>query len=128
VIFLNRFLSEEELNLHLSAADMMILPYTEDAIAGASGALARCASLGKPIIATSIPRFQEDLKDGYNALLVEPSDVEGLVEALERLMGNPSLRGRIIENIGRWAMERRWKEIAMKIVKIYREFGRTNSK
>lgn len=121
ILFLGRFIPDEELLLYLSAADIVVLPYTDDAIAGASGALVRCAPLGKPIIATSIPRFLEDLEDGFNALLVEPGDVKSLVEALERLIGDPSLRRRIAENIRRWALGRRWEEIAMRTLKLYEE-------
>jgi glycosyltransferase involved in cell wall biosynthesis len=123
VIFTNRFLLEDELHLHLSAADVIVLPYTDDAIVGASGALARCASLGKPIIATSIPRFLEDLIDNFNALLVEPGDVDDLVEALERILGGSSLRRRITTSLGRWVSERGWRRVALKTLRLYRELA-----
>ena len=54
VIFLNRFLTEEELNLYLSAADVVVLPYTDDSIIGASGVLVRSVATGKPVVALSL--------------------------------------------------------------------------
>ncbi len=121
VIFLNRFIPEEELDLFISAADIVALPYTDDSIAGASGALARCAPLGKPIIATAIPRFLEDLVDEVNALIVKPGDADELANAMIRLIRNPFLRGTISEGVRKWASERRWSRVALETVSLYKE-------
>ena len=121
VIFLNRFLTEEELNLYLSAADVVVLPYTDDSIIGASGVLVRSVATGKPVVATSIPRFLEDLADGLNVLLVKPRDVDGLVRAIGRILRNPRLGRETVKAVEEWVSERAWKNVALKTVRVYEE-------
>ncbi len=127
IIFMNKFVPDNELNLYLSAADIIVLPYTDDSVIGASGALGRCALLGKPIIATSIPRFLEDLEDGLNAMLVKPGDVEALTETLERLLDDPSLRRRVAGALRDWASKRGWRKVALQTLKLYKESTRASN-
>ncbi len=47
---------------------------------------------GLPVIATRGGAFPELVEDGRTGLLVEPGDVEGLTEAMERLAGDDRLR------------------------------------
>ncbi|MBE0600795.1 MAG: glycosyltransferase family 4 protein, partial [Firmicutes bacterium] len=49
----------------------------------------------RPIVATALPSTQEIVTDGENALLVPPSDVNGLADALVRLYDDPALGQRL---------------------------------
>jgi glycosyltransferase involved in cell wall biosynthesis len=57
---------------------------------------------GKPILAPRAPDTAELLRDGENALLVEPGDPGAAAAALDRLLGDPALA----ERLGGAALER----------------------
>ena len=52
-------------------------------------------AVGTPVIATGTGGSAEYLDDGENCLLVEPGDVAALAGAVDRLAGDPGLRGRL---------------------------------
>jgi glycosyltransferase involved in cell wall biosynthesis len=50
-----------------------------------------------PCVATRIGGIPDLIRDGIDGILVSPSDVEGLAEAIRRLIGDPALRRRLGE-------------------------------
>lgn len=50
-------------------------------------------ALGTPVVASRVGGIPEILTHDHNGLLVEPGDVNGLADALERLISSPDLRG-----------------------------------
>lgn len=52
---------------------------------------------GKPIVCSDLPVLREILRDGQNALLVPPTDIEGWKTALERLASKPSLARALVD-------------------------------
>jgi len=84
-----RFVSLEELRSWYLAADVVVYPYSNSTT---SGALMTGINFGKPIVATTIPPFQQILRHGEDALLVDYGDVEGLSRNLERLIRDECLR------------------------------------
>ncbi len=46
----------------------------------------------KPVVATRVGGIPEVVEDGVNGYLVDPGNVEGLVERVERLIADPALR------------------------------------
>jgi len=57
--------------------------------------LLEAMACGKPVVATRIGGVPEVVEDGVSGLLVKPGDVEALVQALLRLLRDPSLRQRM---------------------------------
>lgn len=55
------------------------------------------AAAGKPIVASNIGGLSDVVVDGETGLLVPPGDREGLRAAMERLLGDAELRGRMGE-------------------------------
>ena len=62
-------------------ADFCLFPYLE--IYG-SGALLMAYSYGKPVLASSIPAFEEETDAGHTGLLFPPEDPEALKETMLR--------------------------------------------
>jgi colanic acid/amylovoran biosynthesis glycosyltransferase len=52
-------------------------------------------AMGIPCVTTRIAGIPELIRDGIDGLLVAPSDLDGLVDALAKLMGDVELRKRI---------------------------------
>jgi glycosyltransferase involved in cell wall biosynthesis len=87
-----RFVPDEELSAYYQAADVLVFPYRE---VTTSGALMTAVAFQKAIVATNLPAFHEVLRNGENALLINYGDVDGLADALVRLIREPKERDRL---------------------------------
>src|SRR5262249_11513913 len=114
-----RFVSVEELGCWYRAADILAYPYRE---ATTSGALMTGINYGTAIVATSTAGFQQVLRHGDNALLVNYGDVSGLAHSLGRLISDDALRTRLSERIrDLQAIGPRWPAIARQTRACYEE-------
>lgn len=52
----------------------------------------------KPVVASRVDGVPTYVRDGYNGLLVEPGDPDGLARAMRRVLGDPTLAARLAEN------------------------------
>jgi glycosyltransferase involved in cell wall biosynthesis len=85
--------------------DVLLMPYQESVSIGVAGHdTARWMSpmkmfeylgAGVPIISSDLPVLREVLHDGRNCLLVQPSDTQAWISALDRLHADPGLAERI---------------------------------
>jgi len=128
VFFVSRFVPEEELYLFFSACDLVVFPYIEDDILGASGALSSTIWFKKPTIATNVGRFAEDISDGENGLLVPPADPNSLAKAIISVLSNAELSQKFSEKLYKKAEERCWGNIAQKTYELYRKCYITHNK
>jgi glycosyltransferase involved in cell wall biosynthesis len=80
VIFYNRFVSQEELGEFISATDIYLTPYLNEAQI-TSGTLAYVFGSGKPVVSTPYWHAQELLSDGRGAL-VPFKDPKAIAEAV----------------------------------------------
>jgi mannosylfructose-phosphate synthase len=78
---------------------------------------------GTPVVATNLGGLARYLRDGYDALLVDPSDREGLAAAMLRAATDEDLAARLVaqghETIAR---EFTWEAISEKHVAFYERF------
>ncbi|MFH0777172.1 MAG: glycosyltransferase [Candidatus Eisenbacteria bacterium] len=81
VRIVDRYVSDEEVGLFFSAADVVVLPYTS---ATQSGVVQIAFAFEKPVVSTSVGGIPEVVRDGENGLLVPPCDSEALAAALLR--------------------------------------------
>lgn len=86
-----RYLPQDELDAYHEAADILAYPYRAITT---SGALLTGMARRKPIIATRLEAFEELLKDGKTARLVDYGDTVALAAALERWITDPDERAR----------------------------------
>ncbi len=111
------FCSAEELVAAYRAAAAVVYPYRAITT---SGALATGLSLGKAVVASRLPVFEELLTDEESALLIDPHDPEELGMAIVRLAGNPQLRSRLESAVAALRFsERSWQGIARDTLKVY---------
>ena len=74
---------------------------------------------GGACVVGKVTGYDEYIKDGYNALVVEQGDVEGAHNALKRLISDENLRKRLIENGKKTAQEYRWEPTIDTLEKVF---------
>ena len=82
----------------LARATMLVLPNPESAISTHFTSplkLFEYMAAARPIIASDLPAIREVLRDGENALLVEPGTPPAIAAAMQRLIDDPLLAGRL---------------------------------
>jgi glycosyltransferase involved in cell wall biosynthesis len=112
------FLPQEELNLHIHAADVLVYPYRNIT---QSGALLTGLTTGKPVVATSVGGFREMIQHEQTGILVEHGDEEQLAEELVRLLRDAEKRAQLGQAAQEMAeTEYSWDAIARKTLECYR--------
>ncbi len=121
-----RFCSPEELVAAYRAAAAVVYPYRAITT---SGALATGLSLGKAVIASRLPVFEELLTDGENALLIDPHDAEELGGTILRLASDPQLRSTLEGAVAAMRFsERSWQGIARDTLRVYQKAERRHQR
>lgn len=80
VILHPQFIEDKRIHLYLSAADVVVLPYTRILT---SGSVILAMSYGKPVIAPRLGSIPETLGDA-DWLLYDPDDPQGLCHAIQK--------------------------------------------
>ena len=87
---------QDEVPLYLAACDILASPHVPNPdgtpFFGSPTKLFEYMAMGKPIVASRLDQIGEVLADGDNALMVEPLDVNGLVERILLLASDEKLR------------------------------------
>lgn len=98
---------ESEVDRLLAEADVLLLP---SRLEGMSMALLEGLAMGLAVVTSAAGGADEFLEFGANCLLVQPGDVDGIANAIERLAGSPELRARLSSEArttaNRYSMER----------------------
>lgn len=118
VIFTN-FVTEDALNEFISASDVVVLLSGERGYVETSGALARVADFEKSVICSKVPKFQGELNDGNDCVMVEPGNSEHLSKAINLLLENADLRKNLALNLKTKFSSRCWDTVARKHLKLY---------
>jgi glycosyltransferase involved in cell wall biosynthesis len=82
------YCTQQEVAEQMNMADFLVLPSFAE---GLPVVLMEALASGIPVIATSVAGVSELVHDGKTGLLVPSGDIEGLEEALDRLLGDPDL-------------------------------------
>jgi glycosyltransferase involved in cell wall biosynthesis len=110
-----------EMPLYYSSSDLVLLPSLSENFPVVA---LEAMSSGKPVIASRVGGIPELVSNNENGILVSPSNVEQLVEALLRLLENQSLRNRL-GNMGRKLVEEKydWKKIGQLYLKEFQKIA-----
>ena len=105
----------------ISIADVVVAPYKEVGMPFFNSPIKifEYLSAGKPIVATKIGQIVEILQDQYTALLVEPSVVEEIANAIIRLARDEQLRSYLAKNARIEAQKYSWDKYADQLENIY---------
>jgi glycosyltransferase involved in cell wall biosynthesis len=102
----------------LKVTDIFVLP---SKIEGLGIAIIEALACGKAVIATNSGGIPEVIKDGYNGLLVKPSDPLELKEAMSTLIREVELREELCKNALASVEKFNYKEMAVRTLKVYED-------
>ncbi|MEM1582859.1 MAG: glycosyltransferase [Candidatus Bathyarchaeia archaeon] len=119
IIFVG-FVDEEKLDRLILESDIIVLSSLERWYVEASGSLARVAMYGKPIVCSRVPKFEIDLKDREDCVMVNPDDPKELTEALLLLASNKSLCRKIGRNLMKKFKDRTWSKVSKQHIELFR--------
>jgi glycosyltransferase involved in cell wall biosynthesis len=104
----------------LAAGDVGVFPYTHG-VTGKAGAVLAAQAHRLPVVVTRADPPDPLFVDGETALVVEPRDSATLLEAVDRLLSDPGLAGRVAAAGRELAAERSWDQVAAAHARLYAE-------
>jgi glycosyltransferase involved in cell wall biosynthesis len=88
------FVAPDELGAYYERAAVVTAPSLRE---GYGVVVREAMASGRPVVASAVGGLVDAVEDGVTGLLVPPGDVAALREAIERLLGDAELRGRLGE-------------------------------
>jgi phosphatidylinositol alpha-mannosyltransferase len=107
-----------EIPAYYAACDLYLGP----AVGGESFGIVLLESMaaGLPLVASDIPGYREVVTDGLQGLLVPAGDPSAFATAIERILGDPGLAGRLANGALARARGYDWAVVVPRIEEIYR--------
>jgi glycosyltransferase involved in cell wall biosynthesis len=107
-------MNQDRIRTFYAVADLFCLPSFAE---GLPVVLMEAMAMGIPCVSTQITGIPELIRNGTDGLLVAPSDLDALVEALAKLMDDAALRERFSRNgrkriLQQYDLRRNVKELA----------------
>jgi glycosyltransferase involved in cell wall biosynthesis len=112
------FVPPEEVSAHLTACDVILLPY-HDGASFRRGSLMAALAHGCAVVSTLPAVPQPGLLDGANIRLVPPDDPAACAAAVAELMAAPDLRLRMGQGARNLAAEFGWARIAEQTAEVF---------
>ncbi len=106
----------------LAEMDVLVLPNTATHLSARYTSplkLFEYMAAGRPIVASDLPALREVLKDGENALLVEPGNAGQMADAIRRLLHDTALATRLAETAWRDVQAYSWDRRAARLEEVF---------
>ena len=113
-------LEHETVSDFLNAIDVFCLPTLSE---GSCNAIVEAMACGCPIISSNLP-FNDDALDETNSIRVDPSSVEDIKQAIEKLKEKPEIREELSEKALEKAKEFEIGQRAIRILSFIKEYGK----
>ncbi len=121
-VYWTGYTSSEEVSANLLAADIVVMPY-RDGVSFRRTTLIAALRHGRPVVTTQPELPMAELRDGENILLVPPSHVEALSDAIARLADDGVLRSRLSAGALVLGGQFDWPAIAQRTHDLYRRLS-----
>lgn len=104
----------------LRRSDLLVMPSVAEESFGR--VIVEAQASGVPVVATRVGGVVEIIEDGKNGFLVHPRDDEALAEAISRILKDPALASRLVQE-GRRKVEEKFSlaRMAEDTLKVYEE-------
>lgn len=117
--FINKFVSEEELINYLTAADIYVTPYFNEAQI-TSGTLSYAVGAGAAVVSTPYWHAQELLAEDRGRLFNFKDDKE-LANIVNQLLDDPSMLHTLKENAYTYGLKLRWPRVGLEYISLLEE-------
>jgi glycosyltransferase involved in cell wall biosynthesis len=124
-VFFKNFIDEERLDRFIVKSDIIVLLSSERYYVEVSGALARVAGYGKPVVCSRVPKFEAELHNGKDCIMTVPGDSQELTQAFMSLASDAQFRKNLGEKLGEKFKGRCWSTVAKQHFDLYREVKET---
>jgi len=111
IAFVNRYVTDEEVDQAFRSADVVVLPYRRSST---SGPLMVAMSYGLPVVVTAVGGLPEAVAGYGGAVLVDPSSVDRLADGIRKVEPLVGVHHRA---------ERSWADVAVEHEALYRTIG-----
>lgn len=118
VMFVDHYLSQEEILNYLVASDIYVTPYL-DPNQITSGTLSYALGAGKAIVSTRYAHAVEALA-GRRGLLVDFRSAEALARAVTSILDSEELRAELERNAAQYGGQMAWPTIGHRVAQLYR--------
>jgi glycosyltransferase involved in cell wall biosynthesis len=112
VVLIDRYVPNEEVPLYFSAADAVVLPYTD---VTQSGVVQLAFGFSVPVITTPVGGLPEVVADGINGMLAEPANPSSLAQTILHCFQSPGLLQKLRENVHAQASPEGWQHLVASI-------------
>jgi glycosyltransferase involved in cell wall biosynthesis len=102
----------------LRHADVLVLPSVYEEL---GSVLVEAMAVGLPVIAGRVGGVPDLIRDGRNGLLVPPGDPAAFAGAIDRVLADPDLAGRLGVGARQTARGYAWPALAQRIAGVYRQ-------
>lgn len=119
VIFVNRYLTQQEIIDYLNMTDIYITPYLNPQQI-TSGTLSYAIGLGKVVISTPYVYARDMLANG-RGILCNFRDADSIANAVIHLLKNPEEFNKIRDNILALKEKMSWSNVALEYIKLFQE-------
>ncbi|MGE5226738.1 MAG: glycosyltransferase [Planctomycetaceae bacterium] len=119
VLFVNQYLEQNDVIEYLLASDVYVTPYL-DPNQITSGTLSYALGAGKAVVATPYLHAKEALA-GDRGIIVPFRSAEGIADAVNKILDDPKLKGRLEHNAYRYANEATWPKTGARFLEVMRE-------
>lgn len=116
LMFINKFVSEEDLIDYLTAADIYITPYFNEAQI-TSGTLSYAVGAGAAVVSTPYWHAQELLAENRGCLF-DFKDDKALSRIIDQLIANPVKLQTLKKNAYRYGLKLRWPKIGKEYISL----------
>ncbi len=121
IVFLDRFVSQDEVTRYLQAADAVVMNYRSQHYE-ASGACSLAVGAGAMVLTSLAPPFQ-----AFGDAVWHVTSGFDISSSLSLLLSTPELQAALKENVTRYCRENSWSAIAAKLTQIYQKHHATIS-
>lgn len=102
VVFIDRYVSNEELEKYFSVSDVAVLPYVT---ATQSASIQTAYAFGKPVISTAVGGLSEVVADGVTGYIVKREDENDIAQKVDRFFRQPIRSDKVIKETAKFSWE-----------------------
>lgn len=119
---------QEDIRPWMEKADCLILPSKRE---GFPNVVIEAGAMGLPCIVTDVNGSNEIIVEGENGLIVSPGDISALEEAMEKMLTNSAMRGRMASKAREMVAQRYdrhivWRHLSQFYIKLASEGNVSN--